>query len=64
MHTRALHVPFALAREIRVLGDTLGLWWRRARTRRQLAELDARALADIGLDESQRRRECARRFWA
>ena len=38
-------------------------WALRLRTRRQLRELDARALADIGIDDGQRRAECAKRFW-
>ncbi|HJS30747.1 MAG TPA: DUF1127 domain-containing protein [Alphaproteobacteria bacterium] len=39
------------------------IWLRRAATRRKLRELDARALADIGISESCRRRECAKWFW-
>jgi uncharacterized protein YjiS (DUF1127 family) len=39
------------------------LWVRRAHTRRQLRGLDDRLLADIGISEGDRRRECARRFW-
>jgi uncharacterized protein YjiS (DUF1127 family) len=38
-------------------------WQERSRTRRAFAELDARGLADIGLSESQRHRECAKWFW-
>jgi uncharacterized protein YjiS (DUF1127 family) len=41
----------------------LRLWWRRARTRRALRELDDRLLADIGRSEAERRCECAKRFW-
>ncbi|HEX2113631.1 MAG TPA: DUF1127 domain-containing protein [Alphaproteobacteria bacterium] len=36
--------------------------WRR-RTRRQLAQLDANGLKDIGLSECDRWRECAKPFW-
>jgi uncharacterized protein YjiS (DUF1127 family) len=39
------------------------LWLRRSRTRGRLHELDARALADVGLTECRRRRECAKWFW-
>ena len=39
------------------------IWWRRATTRRALSDLDARLLADIGRTETERRRECAKRFW-
>ena len=41
----------------------LALWYRRARTRAQLARLDAAALCDIGISEIERRAECARWFW-
>ena len=41
----------------------VGTWLRRMRTRPSLRELDARALADIGLSEAERQRECARWFW-
>ena len=33
------------------------------RSRRQLAALDARLLADVGITEKQRRRELSRGFW-
>jgi uncharacterized protein YjiS (DUF1127 family) len=42
---------------------TIGIWLRRGRTRRQLRDLDARELLDIGVSESQRDRECARWLW-
>lgn len=42
---------------------TMRLWCRRARTRRQLAELDDRILADVGLDWVEARREAAKPFW-
>ena len=38
-------------------------WQRRAQTRRQLRALEAFRLADIGLSETMRRRECAKWFW-
>ncbi len=41
----------------------IALWRRRSRTRRELAALDVRALADIGISDAQRRRECLRPFW-
>lgn len=34
-----------------------------ARSRRQLATLDAKALADLGLTEADVAAECARPFW-
>jgi uncharacterized protein YjiS (DUF1127 family) len=39
------------------------LWVHRTRTRRCLAALDPRELADIGRTEPERRRECAKWFW-
>src|SRR5262245_32157953 len=39
------------------------VWFRRCKTRRRLRELGARELDDIGLTESQRRRECTKWFW-
>jgi uncharacterized protein YjiS (DUF1127 family) len=48
---------------VRSVRETLSSWFRRARTRRALAELDAYLLDDIGLDPQRRARECAKRFW-
>lgn len=48
---------------IRTLSATAATWCRRAATRRALRCLDAHALADIGLTEAERRRECAKWFW-
>ena len=41
----------------------LACWRDRARERRQLARLDARGLADIGITRSEAARECAKPFW-
>ncbi|WXL26069.1 DUF1127 domain-containing protein [Ectopseudomonas mendocina] len=38
-------------------------WRRRAISRRQLAHLDARLLADAGITESQRMAELSKPFW-
>jgi uncharacterized protein YjiS (DUF1127 family) len=39
-------------------------WWRhRGRSRRHLAMLDDRELADIGLSRADRWFECRKRFW-
>jgi uncharacterized protein YjiS (DUF1127 family) len=32
-------------------------------TRRALAELDARILADVGIGQREQRQECAKWFW-
>lgn len=42
---------------------TLMLWQRRLASRRQLARLDARLLADAGISESQRYEELSKPFW-
>ena len=42
---------------------TLATWRRRWRTRRQLAMLEARELADLGLGRAQQRAEAAKWFW-
>ena len=52
------------AREFAIaLPEILRLWLRRVRTRRQLRRLDVRQLADVGLDEGQRRDEGVKWFW-
>ncbi|WP_417663231.1 DUF1127 domain-containing protein [Pseudomonas sp.] len=42
---------------------TLMLWQRRIVSRRQLARLDSRLLADAGITESQRYSELKKPFW-
>lgn len=42
---------------------TLLHWQRNLRTRRQLARLDARQLADARISEAQRQQELATPFW-
>ncbi|ARU86611.1 DUF1127 domain-containing protein [Pseudomonas sp. M30-35] len=42
---------------------TVMLWQRRIVSRRQLARLDARLLADAGITESQRYSELNKPFW-
>jgi uncharacterized protein YjiS (DUF1127 family) len=42
---------------------TLALWFGRARQRRDLAELDAHLLKDVGLTPYEARRESAKPFW-
>ena len=38
-------------------------WQRNSRTRRQLARLDSRQLADAGISEAQRQLELDKPFW-
>ncbi len=42
---------------------TLSLWYQRARSRRQLARLDERLLADVGISPSERQAELDKPFW-
>lgn len=42
---------------------SLGLWWRRSRTRRQLLWLDDRQLRDIGIDRVTAMEEARKPFW-
>ncbi len=50
-------------RPIRCGPSPLAEAWRRWRTRRMLAELDDRALRDIGASREQARTEAAKPFW-
>jgi uncharacterized protein YjiS (DUF1127 family) len=43
--------------------STLSLWRDRSRSRRHLALLDDRALADIGLSRAEQWKESRKRFW-
>ena len=54
--------PASSAWPLRVIG-TLSLWQRRITSRRQLAQLDARLLADAGISECQRSQELSKPFW-
>ena len=46
-----------------LLFATLVVWQRRVDDRRALARLDARLLADIGIDPVEARREARKPFW-
>ncbi|MBM7062544.1 DUF1127 domain-containing protein [Pseudomonas sp. UL073] len=45
------------------LAGLLHLWAQRARTRRQLAQLDERLLADAGISACERAAELNKPFW-
>jgi len=47
---------------LRMLASVLQ-WQRRIVSRRQLARLDARLLADAGISEAQRQAELSKPFW-
>jgi uncharacterized protein YjiS (DUF1127 family) len=48
---------------LRRVVQLIRLWQQRARTRRQLAALDDRQLADIGISHSERQDELSKAFW-
>ncbi|MWV10995.1 DUF1127 domain-containing protein [Pseudomonas sp. R-28-1W-6] len=54
--------PTPTAWPLRLLAALL-LWRQRARTRRQLAQLDERLLADAGICAAERHAELAKPFW-
>lgn len=49
--------------EVTPISLPFALWLRRIATRRHLYAVEAHRLADVGLTEQQRRRECAKWFW-
>jgi uncharacterized protein YjiS (DUF1127 family) len=48
---------------LQIMVNQLHAWRWRVRSRRQLAELDANGLRDIGLTLVDQRFECAKPFW-
>lgn len=56
-------VAGALGRGVVLALRALGRLVETARTRRHLAEMDARMLADIGISRAEARDEASRRFW-
>jgi uncharacterized protein YjiS (DUF1127 family) len=46
-----------------VVSATLAVWRHRSRTRRHLAQLEARELLDLGLTRAQQRAEVSKWFW-
>ena len=52
-----------LAGNFEVLGQVLATWRRRASERRELANLDARAIRDLGLSSGQIQFEASKPFW-
>ena len=65
----AIHPPIVmrLSRSLGCMTQELtaraDIWLMGLRTRRHLSDLGARLLADIGLEERDRDRECAKWFW-
>ena len=48
---------------LRRIPELVRVWQQRARTRRQLAALDDRQLADVGISHSERMDELSKPFW-
>ncbi|MBS7664432.1 DUF1127 domain-containing protein [Pseudomonas lalucatii] len=63
LDTSTLPLQPSHTRPLGRLQATLALWLRNARTRRQLAALDARQLADSGIGPAERQRELQKPFW-
>lgn len=61
-HTEHSRVASRTAFAVRLLAR-LQLCWQNARTRRQLAQLDARQLADAGITQAERDSELDKPFW-
>ena len=61
--TALVDVEAALRCTVQVARSEAALWLQRARTRRQLQELEPRILADIGRTRAECRREAAKWFW-
>lgn len=61
--TSVSSVLLALVAVFCAIADSLHIWREMARQRRQLAELDDRMLADIGVSRSEARHESAKPFW-
>lgn len=53
----------AARRCLRRMGEILNRWMELRRSRRDLAELDARLLRDIGVSGDEARREAVMPFW-
>lgn len=53
----------SLRQRLQRLRALLSGWQRNARTRRQLAALDDRQLADVGISHSERQDELDKPFW-
>jgi uncharacterized protein YjiS (DUF1127 family) len=52
-----------LVATVSAVGELLAIWRRRARERRELANLDARAIRDLGLSPGDIRFEANKPFW-
>ncbi|WP_394236023.1 DUF1127 domain-containing protein [Pseudomonas anguilliseptica] len=61
-HSQSTGSTGSSALPLRMLASVL-LWQRRVVSRRQLARLDARLLADAGISEAQRHAELSKPFW-
>ncbi len=60
--TRRL-IPTFGTLSLRHIPELIRLWQKRTRTRRQLAALNDRQLADIGISHSERQDELSKPFW-
>jgi uncharacterized protein YjiS (DUF1127 family) len=69
MATKTLRATSAATRRrsrdglLRLIGRCLRAWWHRYESRRELEEMDARMLRDIGLTRSAAWEEARKPFW-
>lgn len=63
LHATPPYVPLRTRVSRCRLLTLLGMYLHNTRTRRQLAELDSRQLADIGISPSERVGEISKPFW-
>ena len=61
--SRDFHTSSTAAVPLRDLAALAVEWYRRAQSRRQLGELDARMLNDIGINRDIARQEARKPFW-
>ena len=55
--------PLAPRLSLRAVFETMFLWLALARSRRDLASLDDRALRDVGIDRATAAEEASKPFW-
>lgn len=62
-HSSHIDAPRPRPNRTKQLLALLHIWQQRSRSRRQLAQLDSRLLADTGISEAERQVELSKPFW-
>lgn len=63
LHSHHIDTTRQCPYRIQQLLTLLRIWQQRHRSRRQLAQLDSRLLADTGISEAERQVELSKPFW-